>query len=219
MNPRKYAPLLAAALAVLALSIGASSFGAVQDLGGPAVTAPDERGNPETRSSSRATGSQSPPERDDAEATPRQQTAEPSSGSDDSGSAPAALVLIGIGLIAAVALVRYLAAGDGGRVTRTEEESTPSPSTPTDLPTPDPENGVEAAWLTLARRVTDQDWPRRTPGEVATAARNSDLPADPVATLSDLFERVRYGAEPATTEREEQANAALGRLSNDQEET
>ncbi|ESP87886.1 DUF4129 domain-containing protein [Candidatus Halobonum tyrrellensis] len=213
MSPREYAPLLAAALAVLALSAGAATFDAVDCLDGSASA--DDGGRVDrSESSSDTPGAPT----DDGE-----QQSEPGSvggdgdGSTDgpggSGSAPLAVALVLGGLAAAAALLRRLAAGDDAAVDPADDDR-PEPAGPSDPapPTPDPDDGVAAAWLTLARQAVGDDWARRTPGEVTAAARDAGLPADAVADLRVLFERVRYGDSSATPERETRAVAAVERL-------
>lgn len=69
-------------------------------------------------------------------------------------------------------------------------------------------NAVYRAWREMATRAVDGD-ATVTASEVARAAVRSGLDRDAVATLTDLFEEVRYGDRAATDERERRAKAAL----------
>ncbi|OYR45710.1 MULTISPECIES: DUF4129 domain-containing protein, partial [unclassified Halorubrum] len=51
-----------------------------------------------------------------------------------------------------------------------------------------------------------------TPAEFAAAAVDAGVDAEPVGDLTAVFERVRYGGEEATEERERRAAEALRRI-------
>ncbi|WP_435146773.1 DUF4129 domain-containing protein [Halobaculum sp. P14] len=212
MPPRTSAPLLVAALAVLALAVGASTFDAVHRLDGASAGAPND--------GVRADSSSASPEQQRSQqqdAAPDDDAGADTGGDVDrtgTGGSPVLMVgFVAAGVLAAAVLLRRLAAGDGESVDRsTGDGSDDDAGRRADRADPTPENPVTAAWLTLARRVAGADWRRRTPGEIAAAARDDGLPAASVAELRGLFERVRYGGAPVTPEREARAEAAVDRL-------
>lgn len=76
----------------------------------------------------------------------------------------------------------------------------------------DADNEVYRAWRDMTA-VLDVDRPASsTPAEFAAAAVDAGVDEEPVATLTDVFERVRYGGADATDDRERQAVAALRRI-------
>lgn len=77
---------------------------------------------------------------------------------------------------------------------------------------PAADNAVYRAWRTLVERVDDRDPSTTTPGEYAAAARERSLDAGAVETVTELFDRVRYGGASVTEERAERAEAAAERL-------
>jgi hypothetical protein len=96
------------------------------------------------------------------------------------------------------------AAGSGTRVAGATGAST--------APDPGPSGAsVRALWRRFARRVRPADWQRRTPGEVARAAVDRGLPAEPVDALTAAFRDVEYGGRPADRVRD-RARAAFDRL-------
>ncbi|KKF38992.1 hypothetical protein FK85_32195, partial [Halorubrum saccharovorum] len=76
----------------------------------------------------------------------------------------------------------------------------------------DAENEVYRAWRDMTT-VLDVDRPASsTPAEFAAAAVDAGVDEEPVATLTEVFERVRYGGEDATDDRERRAVEALRRI-------
>ncbi|WP_128904322.1 DUF4129 domain-containing protein [Halorubrum amylolyticum] len=76
----------------------------------------------------------------------------------------------------------------------------------------DADNEVYRAWRDMTAPL-DVDRPASsTPAEFATAAVDAGVDEGPVADLTDVFERVRYGGEDATEERERRAVEALRRI-------
>lgn len=76
----------------------------------------------------------------------------------------------------------------------------------------DADNEVYRAWRDMTA-VLDVDRPASsTPAEFAAAAVDAGVDEEPVATLTDAFERVRYGGEDATDDRERRAVEALRRI-------
>ncbi|MDZ5812032.1 DUF4129 domain-containing protein [Halorubrum sp. AD140] len=76
----------------------------------------------------------------------------------------------------------------------------------------DADNEVYRAWRDMTE-VLDVDRPASsTPAEFAAAAVDAGVEEGPVAELTAAFERVRYGGEDATEERERRAVAALRRI-------
>ena len=76
----------------------------------------------------------------------------------------------------------------------------------------DADNEVYRAWRDMTD-VLDVDRPASsTPAEFAAAAVAAGVDAEPIEELTAVFERVRYGGEEATAERERRAAAALRRI-------
>jgi len=76
----------------------------------------------------------------------------------------------------------------------------------------DADNEVYRAWRDMTT-VLEVDRPASsTPAEFAAAAVDAGVDEEPVATLTAVFERVRYGGEDATDDRERRAVAALRRI-------
>ena len=76
----------------------------------------------------------------------------------------------------------------------------------------DADNEVYRAWRDMTD-VLDVDRPdSSTPAEFATAAVDAGVDEEPVTALTEVFERVRYGGEEATDDRERRAVEALRRI-------
>lgn len=76
----------------------------------------------------------------------------------------------------------------------------------------DADNEVYRAWRDMTA-VLDVDRPASsTPAEFASAAVDAGVDEEPVGTLTEVFERVRYGGADATDDRERQAVAALRQI-------
>jgi hypothetical protein len=76
----------------------------------------------------------------------------------------------------------------------------------------DADNEVYRAWRDMTD-VLDVDRPASsTPAEFATAAVDAGVAEEPVTALTEVFERVRYGGEDATDDRERRAVEALRRI-------
>jgi len=76
----------------------------------------------------------------------------------------------------------------------------------------DADNEVYRAWRDMTD-VLDVDRPASsTPAEFATAAVDAGVDEEPVTALTEAFERVRYGGEDATGDRERRAVEALRRI-------
>ena len=76
----------------------------------------------------------------------------------------------------------------------------------------DADNEVYRAWRDMTEAL-DVDRPASsTPAEFAAAAVDAGVDEDPVEDLTAVFERVRYGGEDATAERERRAADALRRI-------
>lgn len=78
-------------------------------------------------------------------------------------------------------------------------------------PEESPSNAVEQAWVSLVRKVDPERPSVMTPAECATAARQSGYDAAPVETITNAFERVKYGGVAAEQE-EERVEDALQQL-------
>lgn len=74
-------------------------------------------------------------------------------------------------------------------------------------------NDVYRSWARLREFVDADD--STTPSELAARARAAGAPAAAVAELTDLFQRVRYGGDPATDEAERRAVAAADRATDE----
>ncbi|MYL16828.1 DUF4129 domain-containing protein [Halorubrum terrestre] len=76
----------------------------------------------------------------------------------------------------------------------------------------DADNEVYRAWRDMTD-VLDVERPASsTPAEFATAAVDAGVDEEPVTALTEVFERVRYGGEDATDDRERRAVEALRRI-------
>ena len=76
----------------------------------------------------------------------------------------------------------------------------------------DADNEVYRAWRDMTAAL-DVDRPASsTPAEFASAAVAAGVEEEPVAALTDVFERVRYGGEAPTADRERRAVEALRRI-------
>ncbi|MFB9825601.1 DUF4129 domain-containing protein [Halobaculum roseum] len=76
----------------------------------------------------------------------------------------------------------------------------------------DLENEVYRAWREMTGALAVENPRSTTPAEFAAAAVDAGMVREDVTALTDLFEAVRYGDEPATPEREREAVAALRRI-------
>jgi hypothetical protein len=76
----------------------------------------------------------------------------------------------------------------------------------------DTDNEVYRAWVEMTRHLAVEHPQSSTPAEFAAAAVDAGMARGDVEELTDLFEAVRYGGEPATRERESRAVAALRRI-------
>lgn len=135
---------------------------------------------------------------------------------------PALLLIVGtlVTLAVVVLLLKHLLSG--------EDDETPIPSggsdgdetelsgpvhvdTGTAMADVDATNDVYRAWRDLASEVDGVDLRTHTPAEVADRASERGFDQQAVRTITDLFEEVRYGQRPATSERESRARSALDR--------
>lgn len=135
----------------------------------------------------------------------------------------ALVALFGVALVGALVLA-YLGRGRGS-------EGTPAPGAAADSP-PDPEspssstaepsstvrtadvpadNDVYEAWLALAE-AADADPARDSPATVAERAVAAGVDEGVVDDVTALFEEVRYGGRPVTSERERRAASAAERI-------
>jgi len=76
----------------------------------------------------------------------------------------------------------------------------------------DADNGVYRAWRDMTEALDVERPASATPAEFAAAAVDAGVDEEPVADLTAVFERVRYGGEEATAERERRAAEALRRI-------
>jgi hypothetical protein len=74
------------------------------------------------------------------------------------------------------------------------------------------ENEVYRAWAEMTRPLEVAHPGSSTPREFADAAAAAGMAREDVDRLTDLFDEVRYGGEPATEEREAEAVAILRRI-------
>jgi len=76
----------------------------------------------------------------------------------------------------------------------------------------DGENEVYRAWREMTTRLDIENPETTTPREFQQASVDAGMAPDDVRELTRLFERVRYGGESATTDREERAVQVLRRI-------
>jgi hypothetical protein len=74
------------------------------------------------------------------------------------------------------------------------------------------ENEVFRAWREMTARLDIESPESTTPREFQQAAVDAGMAPDDVQELTRLFERVRYGGEPVTADREERAVQVLRRI-------
>ncbi|WP_254863815.1 DUF4129 domain-containing protein [Halovivax gelatinilyticus] len=95
--------------------------------------------------------------------------------------------------------------------TRRTERSNESQPTPSAEPPREPES-VAAAWERIVASLSLRRASVRTPRECAVAAVDAGMPEDAVITLTETFERVRYGGASETAAQLERARAAYQRI-------
>lgn len=133
------------------------------------------------------------------------------------------LVLAALGLVMALVIgVLWFGSGRGDETTDdlppeetaidTPTRTAESGAQPTDIAyDTDPDNEVYRAWLEMVDRLDLDRTDATTAQEYADRARRAGVDAEAVATLTEAFERVRYGrAEPG--ELADRARAALDAL-------
>ncbi len=146
-------------------------------------------------------------------------------GADEAVSAPTAIVsLLLLVAIAGSVLLLFVSTGDDEEELAEADPEPPAPERRAEVGAragaaadrleadADLENEVYRAWreMTAALAV---DAPRSTtPAEFADAAVEAGMAREDVTALTEAFEAVRYGGEPATPEREAAAVAALRRI-------
>lgn len=79
-------------------------------------------------------------------------------------------------------------------------------------PAPTPQDDVAAAWFEMVERLGLADRRDLTPRECTEVARQRGVDADAAATLTGLFEEVRYGGARVTDERRERARRSIRRI-------
>ncbi|WP_434522855.1 DUF4129 domain-containing protein [Halorubrum sp. AS12] len=148
-------------------------------------------------------------------------------GGEGAASTPEALFALVV-LAAVVASVAVLLLAGGDDETDGDEGGQPDPTDddPPELDaigraageaadrieSSDADNEVYRAWRDMTD-VLDVDRPASsTPAEFATAAVDAGVDEEPVTALTEAFERVRYGGEDATDDRERRAVEALRRI-------
>ena len=135
---------------------------------------------------------------------------------------PALLLILGtlVTLAVVVLLLQNLLSGDddgpavstgGGSDDETDLSGPVHVDTGTAMADVDATNDVYRAWRDLASEVDGVDLRTHTPAEVADRASERGFDQQAVRTITDLFEEVRYGQRPATSERESRARSALDR--------
>jgi len=83
----------------------------------------------------------------------------------------------------------------------------------------EPSNDVYRAWAELVSMLDVERPHARTATECANAAVDAGLDPEAVATLTDVFEEVRYGGAPVTDERRRRASRSLERVGGGGERT
>lgn len=83
----------------------------------------------------------------------------------------------------------------------------------------DLDNEIYRAWAEMTTYLEVDDPETSTPGEFADAAIEAGMVPDDVHSLTELFESVRYGGEPPTSEREAAAIEVLRRIEADYGDT
>lgn len=130
-----------------------------------------------------------------------------------------ALGLAAVGTLVLLALWYRAGAGSGAspadrerREDGVDTASDRSGGTRAAVDEPPANNPVYRAWHETVRRIDERDETTTTPGEYARAARERGWDGDAVATLTALFDRVRYGGAAVTEERAARAREAADRL-------
>lgn len=136
---------------------------------------------------------------------------------------PIALLFGGLVAVGVVALLVWLwrlrarseydGAALGARTDDDRERETGSDRASTGRSDPEvTENDVYRTWYELVTLVDSTGRESDTPRETARLALDEGMRRDAVETITDQFEAVRYGGATATTERERRAREALSRL-------
>lgn len=118
-------------------------------------------------------------------------------------------LFVGLAVVVAVAILisRYR-----DRIDRLLRPPASRRADPTPPRTPEPQNAVERAWLSVLTAGDVEDPWRRTPGECASAAVESGLDPDGVDRLRRVFEEVRYGDCEVTESRRRRMERGLSQL-------
>ncbi|ELZ59397.1 hypothetical protein C467_03956 [Halorubrum hochstenium ATCC 700873] len=147
-------------------------------------------------------------------------------GGEGAASTPEALfALVVVAAIVASVAVLLLAGGDdetGGERADPEQPDEEPPDlgavgraageAADRIESSDADNEVYRAWRDMTDAL-DVDRPASsTPAEFATAAVDAGVDEEPVTALTEVFERVRYGGEDPTDDRERRAVEALRRI-------
>ncbi len=98
--------------------------------------------------------------------------------------------------------------GRGQSAETTESTSEPTAPEPEDPSPP----SVEEAWESMTERLRVRNRRTATPEELARAAIERGFPTDAVRQLTDVFQEVRYGSFPPSSERTRVARTALDRI-------
>ena len=148
-------------------------------------------------------------------------------GGDGAASAPQLLfaVVVVVAVIASVAALLLAGGDDEGDAAEGSQPDQPDEEPPDldaigrtageaadRIESSDADNEVYRAWRDMTDAL-DVDRPASsTPAEFATAAVEAGVDEEPVTALTEVFERVRYGGEDATDDRERRAVEALRRI-------
>ncbi|GAA0536328.1 DUF4129 domain-containing protein [Halorubrum ejinorense] len=148
-------------------------------------------------------------------------------GGEGAASAPQLLfgLVVAVAIVASVATLLFAGgddeeAGDAAADPEAADEDSPeldaigrtAGEAADRIESSDADNEVYRAWRDMTD-VLDVDRPASsTPAEFATAAVDAGVDEEPVTALTEVFERVRYGGEDATDDRERRAVEALRRI-------
>lgn len=217
MDASRIAAIAVAALALLALSVAATTLETAP--GGSPVDSRDSdpiRGEEGMAYPGQATATEDrTPSDGEPQPVDRPNGSAPGSAPGD-GLSPLYVLaaLVAIGLVAVVLVVRSAGSdqpSEPAASTQDQSDGPPPSRIGDELATP-ASNEVYRAWCRFEEQVGERVSPGTTPADVATVAIAAGYPEAAVRDLCTAYCDVRYGGEPVTEERARRAREAIDRI-------